>query len=69
MTNKELKKRLKNAYKTMPSEREKAFIRKYEKRRMQIFDVLKIEIKYMGLKSFLTGLFLCILLFLTAKSG
>lgn len=69
MTNKELKKRLKNAYEIVPSEREKVFIRKYEKRRMQIFDVLKIEIKYMGLKSCFTGLVLCVLLFLAAKSG
>lgn len=69
MTDNELKKRLKNAYETIPSEKEKVFIKKYEKRRMQIFDVLKLEIKYMGLKSCFTGPFLCILLFLATKNG
>lgn len=69
MTDRELKNALKNAYIVETSEREKAFLTKYEKRSMQIFDVLRIELKYMGVKNFCAGLFWCIVLFLVARLG
>ena len=69
MTDRELKNALKNAYMFETSEREKAFLTKYEKRSMRIFDVLKIELKYMGAKNIFAGLFLCIVLFLVARLG
>lgn len=61
MTEKDMKKLLKNAYQISPSDREKAFLQKYEKRSMHILDVFILEFKYMGLQSVLSGAILIIL--------
>lgn len=64
MTDKELKNMIKNAYALPTTESEKRFVRSYEKRYLQIKDVLKSEFKYMGFKSILSGVILC-LIFIT----
>lgn len=55
MTDRELKRMIKNAYDLPITENEKSFIRRYEKRSLQIFDVIKLELEYMRLTSILMG--------------
>lgn len=69
MTDREIKNMLKNAYKTEQTEREKAFIRANEQRSLRLFDILKLEMKYMGSKCILSGLLLFIGLFAVAEIG
>ncbi len=69
MTDREIKNMLKNAYQTAPTEREKAFIRANEQRSLRLFDVLKLEMKYMGVKCILSGLLFCTGLIAVAKAG
>ena len=61
MTEKYMKKLLKNVYQISPSNREKVFLKKYEKRSMRILDVFILEFKYMGMQSVLSGAILIIL--------
>ena len=55
MTDKEIKMMLKNAYVVPETEKEKKFVRKYEERSLQLSSIIKMEFKYMGLKSILTA--------------
>ena len=47
MTDKEIMKMLKNAYALPETEKEKHFVRKYEKRSLQISDIIRTEFPYM----------------------
>lgn len=69
LTNKEMKKLLLSAYKQPVSEKEKMFIRKYERRSMQIVSIIRMELRYMGIYSYLVGLVLTFLLFMVAHSN
>ena len=53
MNNRHIKNALKDAYQVEQTESRKAFIEKYEKRNLQILEILKIEFRYMGMKSML----------------
>ena len=53
MTDKEIKNMLKKAYVVSETEKEKQFIRKYEERALQLSSIIKMELRYMGLKSIL----------------
>ena len=66
MTDKEIMKMLKNAYALPETEKEKHFVRKYEKRSLQISDIIRTEFRYMGLKSILAGIILVALLWMVA---
>lgn len=68
MTDREVKESLKNAYALPTTEGEKRFIRRYEKRSLQIFDVIKLEYRYMGAKSILSVLALCMISMLVLKT-
>lgn len=67
MTDRELKKQLKNAYSFEESNSSKTFIRKHEQRGMHIGEIMLLETKYLGLRSAGCGLALCLMLFLIAK--
>lgn len=69
MNNRQLKNALKNAYQVEQTESQKAFIEKHEKRNLQIIEILKIEFRYMGMKSMLAGILLCLVLYYISKSG
>ena len=69
MTDRELKNALRDAYSVEPSKREAAFIKKYEVRKLQIFEILKLEIKYMGVNSLIAGLLLLTLMIGLIHSG
>jgi len=69
MTEKEIKEMLKEAYALPSTESGKRFIRRYEKRSLQIFDVIKLEFRYMGAKSILLLLALCMLFMLLVKTN
>ncbi len=58
MTDKAMKDLLKNAYKISETDREKVFLKKYEKRSMHIFDVFRLEFKYMSVRSMVSGMML-----------
>lgn len=58
MTDKAMKDLLKNAYKISETDREKVFLKKYEKRSMHIFDVFRLEFKYMSVRSIVSGMML-----------
>lgn len=49
MNRKQIKDQIKNAYWMEPSDREYQFLKKYEMRSMQMWDVLWVELRYMGL--------------------
>lgn len=59
MTDKELKRMLKNAYILPESDNSQRFIKEHKKRSRQLLDVIKNEFHYMGIKSILAGLILC----------
>lgn len=61
MTDRDIKVLLKDAYRISPSEREKAFVRKHEKRSMHIADIFLLELKYMGVRSVLSGVMLILM--------
>lgn len=67
MTDKDLKKMLKNAYALPATENEKSFIRRNEKRSLRLFDVMKLEFRYMGLSCILAGVVLCLLCLVAVK--
>ncbi|MGN0416012.1 MAG: hypothetical protein ACI4FX_11060 [Agathobacter sp.] len=69
MTDRELKRLLKNAYTVTASEKEEAFMKTYERRSRRFWNVLVLELKYMGSRNFLAGVFLCTLLFFLARQG
>jgi len=69
MNDKEMKSLLKNAYQITPSDKEKAFIRKHEKRSIRLWDVFVLEFKYMGFASVLTGFLLLSVFFILFKSN
>ena len=66
MTDKEIKNMLKKAYVVSETEKEKQFIRKYEERALQLSSIIKMELRYMGLKSILTGIVPVALLLMAA---
>lgn len=68
MRDREIKKLLKEAYVLPETEKEKLFIRKYEKRFLQLSGIIKIELQYMGVKSILAGIILTVLLLTAAKT-
>ena len=67
MTDKEIKKMIKNAYVLPTTESETRFVKRNEKRSLQIVDVLKVEFEFMGLQSILAGFALCLLCLLVVK--
>ncbi len=69
MTEKEIKRLIKNAYRITPSEKEKAFVRRYEQRRLNLFEALRLELSHMGVQSIVAVLFLSLLLVLLLRSG
>ena len=69
MTDKEIKGQIKNAYMLSETETEKIFVRKYEQRSLKLSEIIKTEFRYMGAKSFLTGVVLNVLLLITAQAG
>ena len=68
MTDREIKERLKCAYTLPASEKENAFIRRYEKRSLQLSAIIKTEFQYMGLKSMPAGIILIALLILATRA-
>lgn len=62
MKDKELKQTLHQAYAITPSQKEYSFLRRYQKRQISVIQVLKIELKYMGVKSLLAGLIVWMIL-------
>lgn len=68
MTERELKKSLKSVYKIEKSEKEKRFLRQYEKRKMRYMDVILLEARYMGIKSMIAGVILTLAYFLLIKT-
>lgn len=66
MTDRDIKKMLSKAYASKETNKENKFIHKYEKRSRRIWDVFKIEIRYMGIQSVLVGMLLCLLFVLVA---
>lgn len=69
MTDREIKQILKNAYSMPESDRAHIFIKKHEKRSRQFVDVIKNEFSYMGLRSLLAGMLLCIVFVVIAING
>lgn len=68
MTDKEVKKILKTAYVSPETEKEKRFVRKNEKRALQLSCIIKVEFRYMGVRSLLAGVILTALLLAAAKA-
>ena len=69
MTVTEIKRVLKHAYALSESEKETQFVVKYEKRALKLSDILKLELRYMGLKSLLAGAALIAVLLIASKTG
>lgn len=69
MTNQIIKQKLKDAYHFPESEKEKSFIKNYEKRSCQLPCIIKNEFRYMGIKSTIAGIFMCFLLWAVARIG
>ena len=69
MTDREVKRLLKNAYTVTASEKEEAFVKTYERRSRRFWYVLMLELKYMGIKSLFAGVLLCTVLFALARQG
>lgn len=68
MTDREIKRMLKNAYAISESLEGKRFIRKNEKRSLQLFEILKIEFRYMGVQSIISGMIFTVLMWMIAKT-
>lgn len=68
MTDRELKKCLKNVYEVPETKRKREFIRCHEKRTRQLADVLMLELKYLGLRSIVSGIGLAFLIYLIATT-
>ena len=69
MNDKELRMLLKDSYVLPETEKRKLFIRKYEKRSPQLFSIIKMEFRYMGLKSILTGAVLIALMLIATRTA
>ena len=67
MKNSDIKKLLKTVYTFNESDSEKQFIRSYEQKSMQLWDVVKTEFTFMGLKSAAFGVVLFIALFVISS--
>lgn len=63
MTDKELKKQLKISYQISESDKQKRFVRCYERRFLQFGSILRIEMRYMGIRSIIAGIFLLLLMY------
>ena len=61
MTDRELKKLLKDAYNMPKTESGQRFIKKYKRRSRQLNDIIWNEFRYMGMKSIFAGILLCII--------
>lgn len=68
MTDREIKTMLRNAYSVPESLDGKSFIRKHEKRTLQIFEIIKLEFRYMGRLSVISEVFLMLLMWAIARS-
>ncbi len=69
MTDKELKEAIKSAYILTETDAEKRFIKKHEQRKLRLGEIIKIEFRYMGIKSLIPGAALCLLMMVAAGSG
>lgn len=69
MTDKTIKEMLKNAYAISETEKGKVFVRKFEQRSLNLSEIIKLEFRYMGVKSFLAGVVLTVLLLIAAQMG
>lgn len=67
MTDKDIKKQIKTAYAVVPSDEEKAFIRRYEKRAMQMHRVIFVEAKYMCMSNLAWSIPLFVILVIISK--
>ncbi len=63
MTDKELKNQLKMAYQVTESDRQRRFVRYYERRSLQLGRILRIELQHVGIRSVIAGIFLCLLMY------
>ena len=68
MMEKDLKKQLKLSYALPESESQKSFIRTHERRSLQLGSILRIEFKFMGIRSVFAGIFLFIILYAGYRS-
>lgn len=68
MTDREIKAMLKNAYAVPESLEGKKFVRKHEKRSLQIWEIIKIEFRYMGVQSIISAGIFTILMWAIAKT-
>lgn len=68
MNNREIKVMLKNAYAISESLDGKRFVRKYERRSLQIVDIIKLEFKYMGVQSIMSGMIFIFFVWAIAKT-
>ena len=68
MNDKKIKTMLKKAYQISPSQREKDFLKKNEKRTPQLFDIITLEFKYLRLNSFLSAGILIVIFYLISMS-
>ncbi|MDO5155966.1 MAG: hypothetical protein Q4D51_08365 [Eubacteriales bacterium] len=69
MTDRKLKQLLKNAYCVSETDNGCRFIKMHERRSRQFCDIIKNELRYMGVKSIFAGIFLCALFLATAQKG
>lgn len=68
MTDKEMIKKLRKAYEITPSSREIIFVRKHEIRSLRLFDILLLELKYIGIKGLLSISLLTIVFYVITKT-
>ncbi len=69
MTDRELKKQLKAAYRLPASDTRNRFVRKHERRSLQFVCILRIEMQHMGLRSALAGGIVFLLLYAGCRAG
>ena len=69
MTDREIKEALREAYSCPETDREKRFLRMHQRRSLHLGAILKMELRYMGVRSLFTGIVLCLLLLGAVKSG
>lgn len=68
MTDKELKKQIKTAYAVVPSDEEKVFIRRHEKRGLHMNKVIFLEARYMCMRSFIWSIPLFVMLVVVSQN-
>lgn len=69
MTDREIKKLLKKAYYMPETESAKRFIKEHEKRSCQLWDIVRTEFRYMGVKSIFVCILLCALFLVVNAKG